>query len=135
MSYGSNGLTFNTLRAANIERQKAVPKFNHPKWALSTWSNALFGECGEAANIIKKIERGDFTLEEGRTALAKELADVQVYLDILADKAGIDLGEATRDKWNEVSLREDCNMYISADGRHQYVDFKAAQQRHLKEKR
>jgi hypothetical protein len=30
---------------------------------------------------------------------------VQTYLDILAFRAGVDLGEATLQKWNEVSDR------------------------------
>ncbi len=118
MSYGTNGLTFNTLRGANVQRQLEVQKFSGKGWKLSAWSNACLGELGEAANIIKKIERGDLSLEEARLALGKELADVQAYLDILAQKAGIDLGQATMDKWNEVSERVGCNIRIAADDWH-----------------
>lgn len=106
-------LTFAALRHANVHR---LPEFRDAKgrichrpdgsdWALSAWSNACLGELGEAANLIKKVERGDLTLEEAREALGKELADVQTYLDILAFRAGVDLGEATRKKFNEVSVR------------------------------
>jgi NTP pyrophosphatase (non-canonical NTP hydrolase) len=107
-------LTFDALRGANLAR---LPQFKNGRgepahsqadgsdWSLSAWSNAVLGELGEAANIIKKIERGDVTLEEARPALAKEFADVQTYLDILAYRAGVDLGEATLQKWNEVSER------------------------------
>lgn len=119
MGYGTDGLTFNTLQAANEKRQKVVKKFANDDWKLSGWSNALFGECGEAANIIKKIERGDLSLKEARPRLADELADAQCYLDILARKAGIDLGPATMKKWNEVSKREGCTLYIDAEGWHQ----------------
>ena len=59
----------------------------------------------EAANIIKKIGRGDFTLESARPALAKEFADVLTYLDILAFRCGVDLGAATLQKFNEISAR------------------------------
>lgn len=124
MGYMTNGLTFNTLRGGNIKR---LPQFKNKKgepahsaadgsdWALSAWSNAVCGELGEAANLIKKIERGDFTLEEAREELGKELADVVTYLDILAFRAGIDLGQATMDKWNEVSIRVGSNVRIDAE--------------------
>lgn len=111
-------LKLSALRAANVAR---LPQFrdgkgrlSHPHvegqppgydWALSQWSNALCGELGEAANLVKKIERGDFTLDEKRTELADELCDVLTYLDILAHRAGINLAEATISKWNRVSER------------------------------
>lgn len=127
-------LTFDLLREANIARLplfkngRGEPAHSQPDgsdWPLSQWSNALEGEVGEvaealedfvifariqkyvgrAANLIKKIERGDTTLAEHRQALANELGDVQTYLDILAFRAGVDLGEATVGKWNEISAR------------------------------
>ena len=63
------------------------------------------GELGEYANIRKKFERGDITEEEFQVEAAKELADVQIYLDILAFRLGIDLGSAVKRKFNEVSKR------------------------------
>ncbi len=106
-------LTFTELRNANLRR---LPVFKnrrggpggHEHWVLGQWSNACLGELGEAANIIKKIERGDMTLEDARLDLGKELADAVTYLDILAAKAGVDLGEAVREKFNEVSFRVGC---------------------------
>lgn len=118
MGYGTDGLTFNTLRSGNIDRQEDVPSWAQNTWRLSAWSNACLGELGEAANIIKKIERGDFTLEEARPALAKEFADVVTYLDILAARAGVNLGEATIAKFNEVSKRVGSKIRIDADGSH-----------------
>lgn len=118
-------LTFDALRAANLAR---LPEFKNARgepahtsvdgsdWALSAWSNAVLGELGEAANIIKKIERGDMTLEEARPALAREFADAQTYLDILAFRAGVDLGEATIEKWNEVSVRIGCSWRLHSNG-------------------
>jgi len=105
------GLTFAQLHAANVKR---IPLFKNSKgepchnadgsnWALSAWSNAMAGEAGETCNVIKKIERGDKTLEEAREHLGEELADVAIYLSILAYRAGIDLGEAVRGKFNSVS--------------------------------
>ena len=66
---------------------------------------ALTGEMGEAANLLKKMKRGDFTLDQIREDVGRELADVAIYLDLLADHLGIDLGAVTRSKFNEVSER------------------------------
>ncbi len=120
MGYGTNGLTFNTLRAANVQRRSEVPRFRNKDWKLSGWTNAILGELGEAANIIKKVERGDFPLAVVRQKLADELADVQCYLDILAAEADIDLGEATITKWNEISKREGANIYLAAGDWHRF---------------
>ena len=111
-------LRLSALRRANVAR---LPEFRDRKgrvchvpiegqppgydWSLSQWSNAVCGELGEAANIVKKIERGDMTLDEARADLADELCDVLTYLDILAHRAGIDLSDATIRKWNRVSER------------------------------
>lgn len=100
------GLTFAKLRIANLRRLRTTKKYERClKWTLSDWFLAITGELGEAANVAKKINRGDMTLDQGRTELAKELADVQIYLDLLAAEAGIDLGRATITKFNEVSER------------------------------
>lgn len=127
MGYGTDGLTFNSLRGANKARlpqfknRKGEPAHSQPDgsdWALSTWCNAVLGELGEAANLIKKIERGDITLDEARDALGKEFADVVTYLDILAFRAGVDLGRATMDKFNEVSVRVGSTVRLAADDWH-----------------
>lgn len=114
----SDDLLFSDLRAANIAR---LPTFRNKKsvllhppkegevpghnWLLSQWGNALAGEVGEVAGLLKSIEKGDCTLEEAREDLGRELADVQTYLDLLAHRAGISLSQATLQKWNEVSER------------------------------
>src|SRR5689334_18053857 len=114
MGYMTDGLTFNTLRNANIAR---LPQFKnchgepaHSKpdgsdWSPSQWLQAVVGELGEFANIRKKYERGDLTFVEYEALARKELADVQTYLDILAMRCldsngaphptGVDLGRAT----------------------------------------
>jgi NTP pyrophosphatase (non-canonical NTP hydrolase) len=121
----TDGLTFNVLREANTRR---LPQFKNRKgepahsesdgsdWLLSAWSNAVCGELGEAANLIKKIERKDMSLEDAREELGKELADVITYLDILAMRAGINLGRATIAKFNEVSERVGADVFIREDG-------------------
>jgi NTP pyrophosphatase (non-canonical NTP hydrolase) len=114
-------LTFDDLRAANVAR---LPEFRNRRglkahrepdgsdWSLGEWSNAVLGELGEAANLIKKIQREDMTLDEARDDLAAELADVQTYLDLLAFRAGIDLGAATIRKFNQVSERVNCDVRL-----------------------
>lgn len=97
-------LTFDALRDANLRRCDASWPECIP-WTAAQWLQALVGEVGEYANWRKKFERGDITHEAFIREAAKELADVQAYLDLLADELGINLGEATRDKFNEVSDR------------------------------
>ena len=96
-------LTFAELRDANIARRRIFAGCD--EWTLNDWMTALAGEVGEAANVLKKIRRGDYTLEDARDALESELADVQCYLDLLAYYADIDLAQATTDKFNHVSKR------------------------------
>lgn len=120
-----SGLTFKVLREAN---RKRLPTFRNKKgeqvhadetgreWSLSDWMCATAGEVGEAANIVKKVLRGDFTIDEARPELAKELADVALYLDLVANLAGIDLGKAVLEKFNEVSVRVGSPIFIKEDG-------------------
>lgn len=137
MGYGTNGLTFNTLREANKAR---LPQFKnkhgepaHSKpdgsdWSPAQWLQAVMGELGEYANKRKKFERGDITAEEFQVEAQKELADVQTYLDILALRCldtpdnphphGVNLGEATIEKFNEISIRVGSDVRIAADDWH-----------------
>jgi NTP pyrophosphatase (non-canonical NTP hydrolase) len=117
MSKQPTSLSFDTLRAANVERLKdSKYKLCESEWTPAHWMQATVGELGELANIMKKVDRGDFTLEEAREAIGKELADVQTYLDIMAHKLGIDLGMATIRKFNEVSDRIGSLIFIDKDG-------------------
>jgi hypothetical protein len=117
-------LTFDGLRAANIQR---LPTFRNKHgavlhsradgsdWSPSDWFEALIGELGEYANWHKKFKKGDLTFDEYVVEARKELADAQIYLDLLALRCldlpckphplGIDLGRATMLKFNEVSAR------------------------------
>lgn len=116
-------LTFATLREANHIR---LPLFKNSKgelahnttgsdWSLLEWAGALCGEAGELANLLKKVRRGDITLDEARPAIGKELADNVIYLDLIAQQAGIDLGAATVAKFNEVSVRVGVEVFINCD--------------------
>jgi NTP pyrophosphatase (non-canonical NTP hydrolase) len=52
---------------------------------------ALTGEVGEAANIVKKIVRGDYTLNDNKSELAEEITDIFIYTLKLAYQMDIDL--------------------------------------------
>ena len=104
-------LTFRRLRKVNAKRcRKAFPEC-FPNWSLAEWSNALCGE-GEAANITKKILRGDKPYKHFKKDLAKELADVVIYADLLATAGNINLEKAVIDKFNEVSERKKCKIRL-----------------------
>ena len=120
----SSSLRFDELRDANVRR---LPEFKNPKgetahsksdgsdWTPLEWGGATAGEVGELLNLLKKLRRGDVTLDEPvdpadpsytyRDWMAAECADVVCYLDHVANQLGIDLGEAVRKKFNEVSDR------------------------------
>lgn len=116
-------LTFADLRNANRARLP-IFKNKHGKayhtevdgaeWSLSDWLMATMGELGELANLLKKVRREDLTLDEARPELANELADVACYLDILALRCGVDLGQAVIDKFNAVSARVGVDVFIRA---------------------
>lgn len=99
-------LTFRQLRKANIDRDCNEGGWHEiGNWTLADWSVAVAGEVGEMLNVIKKIKRGDFTLDQVRGDIADELADILTYLDLLANCAEIDVQEALIKKFNEVSNR------------------------------
>lgn len=104
-------LNFNKLREANVRRCEDVFHKLHD-WSPTDWATAMAGECGEACNEIKKLRRLDGADADADTAenrhwlkvnIAHELADLVIYADLLAARLDIDLGEAIKFKFNEVS--------------------------------
>jgi NTP pyrophosphatase (non-canonical NTP hydrolase) len=107
-------MTFAGFSAENLARCTAPNGFNHPLdgWSLSDWMTALCGEIGEAANVLKKLNRerdgipgNSQSIEELRAAFADELADSFIYLDLLAQAAGIDLAATIRSKFDRTSAK------------------------------
>ena len=117
-------LTFSELRATNETRCRRwhgtrdnLNKTNSDGmmgWTLSDWFTAFAGEVGEAGNVIKKLNR----VRDGMTGnkerdivtqlkldLGSELADAMIYLDLLANAAGINLENEVINKFNIVSQR------------------------------
>lgn len=99
------------LQRISVDRaQRLTPIY---EWELSQWGVALAGECGEACNVIKKINRIEIgagrmnrnnpAFDELIDELGAELADTMGYLVLLAAAAGIDLEAAIKEKFNAVS--------------------------------
>jgi NTP pyrophosphatase (non-canonical NTP hydrolase) len=82
-------------------------------WTGADWSNAMCGEAGEAANVVKKLRRNEDSLagnteekEELLQMLGEELADVICYLSLLAYYYNIDLEDALIAKFDQVSIKQ-----------------------------
>ncbi len=98
----------------NRARCEAPNGFNHKldSWSLSDWMTATMGELGEAANVAKKLNRvrdgipgNSETENELRLKLADELADTFIYLELLCQSQGIDLGFAVEAKFAQTSRK------------------------------
>lgn len=98
--------------ARNRARCEDPRGFNHPlsSWSLSDWMVATTGELGEAANVLKKLNRvrdgivgNKETVEQLQAKFATELADAYIYLDLMAQAAGISLPTAVRETFDKKS--------------------------------
>jgi len=107
-------LTFEEVHAANTARCVRWHE-DSQAWTGADWATALGGECGEALNVVKKIRRLECGLGPGPNdpppgalgeMLIEELADVYLYLDLLAWHYGVDLPSAIVAKFNRVSARQ-----------------------------
>lgn len=105
-------MTFSEFSAANRKRCEAGDGFNHAlgSWSLSDWMLAATGEFGEAANVAKKLNRvrdgipgNKETPEELRAKFRREIADTYIYLDLVAQSQGFDLGEAVAETFDAKS--------------------------------
>jgi NTP pyrophosphatase (non-canonical NTP hydrolase) len=98
----------------NRTRCEAANGFRHSitDWTLSEWTVAVMGELGEAANILKKLNRNrdgipgnDVSYDALRENLADEIADTFIYLDLLSQAAGFDLSDIVRSKFDRISQK------------------------------
>lgn len=103
----------------NLLRCEAPTGFAHAleSWSLSDWFTATLGELGEAANIAKKLNRvrdgirgNKEATDELRTKLGRELADVFIYLDLLAQRAGLSLSKIVPEVFNAKSQELGCEI-------------------------
>jgi NTP pyrophosphatase (non-canonical NTP hydrolase) len=99
------------LRVKNLCRcEESFPHRAYPglapsglhAWTPLEWAGALAGEVGELANLLKKDRRGE---EVDWQQVKKEIADAFIYLDLCAAACGVELEQAVREKFNEVSER------------------------------
>jgi NTP pyrophosphatase (non-canonical NTP hydrolase) len=105
-------VTYSTLREAIDARMEEWDGQANAELPLTYFSNEMAGECGEACNIVKKLEREAYGMDGTRATkddLASELADVIITTYRLAAKLGINLDEATENKFNWTSVKMNMN--------------------------
>ncbi len=110
------GHTFRSISDTNLRRAERWHKGGLEEWTVLEWAGAMAGEAGEAANVAKKLRRFDQGIHAATTykmkraelvaKLASEIAGTFMYLDLLAQREGIDLRRAIIDEFNRVSERE-----------------------------
>lgn len=111
-------MTFDDLRIANLTRNDRWMPQGIAQWSINEWAVAMAGEAGEICNAVKKLNRVESEVanlnEPGRqietreVALAKigaEIADTVIYLDLLAQRCGLTLGDEVARKFNTTSER------------------------------
>lgn len=110
-------LTFKELRDKDVARCVTFGNQLH-EWSEAEWACAAAGEVGELCNLIKKRFRagvGNALRHKHYPSpqeVADEAADTIIYLDLLLARMDLDLGEAVRRKFNEVSDRAGINIKL-----------------------
>jgi len=97
------------LRNANVKR--CVTSFKHSleDWSEMEWGCAAAGEMGELCNLLKKRGRGEnIPLKD----VMDEIADVIIYLDLLAAKLKVQLSGPIRNKFNETSRKKGSEIFL-----------------------
>lgn len=100
----------------NVNRQRALEW--HPggleEWSPAEWGNAAAGEMGELCNVLKKLLRHEkginqangLSRDELLEMAAQEIGDTYLYLDLIAQRLGLEMYDCIRDTFNRVSERE-----------------------------
>lgn len=107
----------NIIKELNeVNAHRCAEVFKMPLESLhgTTLTNMVCAEAGELAGIVHKITSSCYphSLIENRKDLADEMADVLITLHLVAEKYGINLGEATRHKFNKDSLKKESTIQI-----------------------
>lgn len=108
------GLSLSELQRAHVERQEEWCPDQKPD--LSFRGNELGGECGEAQNVIKKLERERHGWRGSRDTvehLADELADVIHCAILVAITAGIEIEPAVVAKFNSTSEKNGLSTFLA----------------------
>jgi len=107
------GITIEALQAAHVIRQQEWCPDQEPDLAFR--GNEMGGECGEAQNVLKKLERKRHGWRGSRDTvehLGQELADVVHTAVLCAITAGIDLGPFVVSKFNDTSQDYGLSTFI-----------------------
>lgn len=105
MNYG----ILEQLHEVNETRSEIAFGFPLSDWSPMEWGCAIAGEAGELANFLKKRVRDGV---DNKEEIAKEMADVIIYIDLLSSLLNIDLPAAIRGKFNEVSDRKNVDIKL-----------------------
>jgi NTP pyrophosphatase (non-canonical NTP hydrolase) len=114
-------MRFDEFSATNRQRCESRDGFNHAlvSWSTSDWFLAVMGELGEAANVAKKLNRyrdgipgNNETADALREKLRQELGDTFVYLDLLAQSLGVNIGAAAVEVFNAKSVEIGCPILM-----------------------
>lgn len=103
-----------TLQSLSVSNRSRALRWHNgaEPWTGADWSNAMCGEAGEAANVVKKLRRHETGIESQyntpdvttlKLQLAEEIADIILYADLLAAHYEIELAGAVIAKFNKVS--------------------------------
>lgn len=107
-------LAFDDLSAANLARVSEWHPDGLHGWSPSDWAVAATGELGELCSAIRRMNdrrdgvpgsrelNPDYVLMNA----AEELGDTVVFLDLLAQRLGLNLGDCVTNTFNRVSARE-----------------------------
>jgi NTP pyrophosphatase (non-canonical NTP hydrolase) len=117
-------MDFKSFERVVKRRASKIHRNGMQQWSLSDWFTEFTGECGEAANIVKKLNRirdglvgndTGMTEEELMEKLADECGDAAISLQLFCLAAGINLEAATARKFNKTSekLRLTDRLYAS----------------------
>jgi NTP pyrophosphatase (non-canonical NTP hydrolase) len=110
-----SSLLFVDLTRANTRRLRVFPGHSDDPWNANDWMVAVTGEVGELANKLKRLRRNVVVRNKplpSKQELAEEIADIVIYLDLLATYLGIDMGNAIHDKFNLVSAEIGVDIYL-----------------------
>lgn len=93
--------TFNRYQQAVIK----TASFNDEVYALYYTTLSLTGEAGEVANKVKKLLRGDCTVEQAKAGIILEIGDVLWSCAYLADLLEVALDEAADANIQKIKAR------------------------------
>jgi NTP pyrophosphatase (non-canonical NTP hydrolase) len=118
---GPHVVDFRQFRAANVARyEQSFHRLD--AWTPLEWAGAMLSEAGAVANVAKKLRQQKtseyarhWDVQQLEAQLADELADVMVYVDLLAARCGIDLDQALVAKFNRASDKLGSPIKLSLD--------------------